>query len=151
MKTKGKKSHVSKTIKGLSDLFEHQELEKYKNYANAKELFLMVTDQRGSNAKLRSLVTHETLLELIKLTIDIGKKTRASYNQVKSRHSIKNKREIAVDKLRHWLKINLVNYRGRLDDCAEDAIVQIRGLGRGHSWIQKEISDYRKKLKLADC
>jgi hypothetical protein len=111
--------------------------------SQAKQLFSMVIDERGSNADLQQLVTHHSLFELIVYVVDFHKGLRASINQKKSKIAANSAKARARNLLHGWLEININRYTGKLDDCAQDAL-SIPGFGRGYSWTRREITEYRK-------
>jgi hypothetical protein len=128
-------------LKGLASIAPRDEKKA------AKQLFQMVTEEWGSIDELKNRVTRQSLLELIFLVLDIQKRTRSVANQEKSNEAASLQRLIAKRKLDTWLDKNIGDYKGRLNTCADDAINAIRDLGRGPSWVRKEITAYNKRKK----
>jgi hypothetical protein len=54
------------------------------------------------------------------------------------------RRELLYD----WLDQNIGRYSGSLDDCAEDAVEQISGLGMKPGTVKRHITQYRKEKGL---
>ena len=132
---------------GIAALYnQNQEYIKAQKEAG-KNLFDMVVNEEGTDDELRALVTQRSLLELLLLTIDHQKTIRARVNSQKSNEeaSIVKQRQQLI--LHEWLDNNIQKYSGKLDTCAEQAIQQIKGLGRGYEWVRKEITAYRKNKK----
>jgi len=128
---------------GIEGLYEwHKE-----QVANGKKLFRLVQNESATDDELKSLVTHRSLLELIFTVIDLQKSLRAIVNQQKSNEPKAQARVFALRQLYQWLDENLQDYEGRLEECAEVAAVEIKGLDRGESWIRKEIALYRRRLR----
>jgi len=48
-----------------------------------------------------------------------------------------------------WLDKNIHKYKGKLEQCAEDAVEQIPGLGLKSGTVKKYITEYRKEKGLS--
>lgn len=113
----------------------------------AEKMFSMVLKEQGSDAELKQLVTRGSVLELIFFLIDHTKTMRARGAQNKSTLVASLAKAKAVKILYDWLDKNIHKYSGRLADCIEDA-TQIPGLGRGDSFVTKQIARYRRERGL---
>jgi hypothetical protein len=114
--------------------------------ADARKIFSMVTEEWGSHAELRQLVRHDSLLELIGLSIDLAIATRPMANGIKSRAKASIARAGQLRILHEWLDQNLWRYKGQLDLCALDAYNR-SGTSRSPDWVRRELSAYRSSQK----
>lgn len=137
---------MSKNEAGLEALLLSVEYTKAQRRA-AEKIFSMVLKEQGSDADLKQLVTRGSLLELIFLLIDHTKAVRARGAQKKSVVTASLAKAKAVKILYEWLDKNIHKYSGRLAACKEDA-TQIPGLGRGDSFVEKQIANYRRERGL---
>ncbi len=124
------------------------------NRQDAKKLYFMIVREEGSHEEIHSLVRRESLLELIFIAIDQGKRAPHLINAYKSRKAPSALRQKAKTHLRRWLDQNQSLFVRDLDRCATEAqrIMQKAGYTNGYHWIRKEITAYNrdKRLKLAD-
>ena len=139
-----KKRQLQKKLKGLAEIYEVIESDK----KSALQLFKLATEERGTTEEIRSLVTHGSLLQLIYMSIDVTKSTKAVVNQLKSRQGLKAAKEKQQLILYAWLDKNIERFKGQLNYCAEVASKSLPNLGRATSWIRKEITAYIKEKKL---
>ena len=114
--------------------------------ADARKIFAMVTEDRGSTSDLRQLIRHDSVYELIGLCIDLTIATRPVANGVKSRRKAVLARAGQVKILHDWLERNLWRYKRQLDLCAFDAH-KAPGITRSYEWVRREISAYRRSQK----
>jgi len=139
-----KKIQTKKEPKGLAAINQIIELDK----KNALQLFKLATEERGTTEKIRSLVTHGSILQLIYMSIDMTTSTRAVVNQLKSRQVPKAAKAKQEEILDEWLDMNIHKYKGQLNFCAEVAGKSLeKKLARAPSWIRKRISVYLKEKK----
>jgi|GEM_PF-2036586 hypothetical protein len=129
---------------GLASLYHHIEYEK----KAAKKIFQLVTEERGSDTEVQALATKGVLRELIFLMIDLTKGSRAAANQIKSKEGARLAKAKAQKLLYDWLDINIKKFTGELEECSEVAALEIKALGRGESWVRRQITAYRKDRKL---
>lgn len=117
--------------------------------ADARLLYKMATEERGSVDKLRSLVRHDSILELILLTIDQAKHARHVVNGIRSRQLASQKKDEATTKVRNWLKNNIHHFTRRpwRKRCIWALKQAHPNLGRGDSWINKVITDFMADKK----
>lgn len=116
---------------------------------DASRIYLMVTGARGTVEDLRALTRHDSLLELICIAIDQGKRARHQINAARSRLVASEKKDQARLQLREWLEDNLHRFQDRpwLIRCIKAIKTELPRLGRGESWISKEISRFRAERK----
>lgn len=116
---------------------------------DASRIYLMVTGPRGTVEDLRALTRHDSLFELICLAIDQGKRARHQINAARSRLVASAKKDQAKLQLRKWLEENLHRFQDRpwRVRCIEVIKKELPNLGRGESWISKEISLFRAEKK----
>ncbi len=138
---------MNKAKPSLSDLLTTVHEKRKNNKRLAKELFFMVTEERAALTSIRKIASQEVLLELILMSIDLTKTSRASVNQLKSRIQAKSAKAKAQEKLHPWLDKNISKYKGNLENCAHDALHNFPSLGRSYSWVRKEITSYLKLKK----
>jgi hypothetical protein len=139
---------MSKNEAGLEALLLSVEYTKAQRRA-AEKIFSMVLNEQGSDTDLKQLVTRESLLELIFLLIDHTRAESARGAQKKSTLVASSAKAKAIKILYDWLDKNIHKYRGsgRVAACKEDA-TQIPGLGRGDSFVEKQIARYRRERGL---
>lgn len=113
--------------------------------AAGKLLFDMVMYEEGSDQDLQRLISHRVLLQTIFATLDHRSAIMSRVNQDKSRAGMRDKIELLFS----WLDQNISKYYKRLEDCAEDAVQQIAGLGMTAGTVKKHITAYRKEKGLA--
>lgn len=129
---------------GLAALFHHIEYQKNA----AKKIFQLVTEEYGTDEEIQMLATKGALRELIYLMIDLTKGSRAVANQEKSKEKARFAKAKAQKLLYEWLDKNLQRFSGKLEECAEIAVVEVKALGRGESWVRRQITQYRKDRSL---
>ena len=110
-----------------------------------KLVFDMVLKDEGNGQELRQLVSHGVLLHTIIASLDHQSAIMSRVNQEKSRAPMRARIEL----LYAWLDQNISKYPKRLEDCAEDAVQQIAGLGMTVGTVKKHITAYRKEKGLA--
>lgn len=139
------RTQTPRTQQGLGWLAEQRRIAK----RDASRIYLMVTGESGTVEDLRGLTRHDSLLELICIALDQGKRARHVINALKSRRVASAKKEMATTLLRDWLNNNLHRFQGRLwrIRCIESIKKEIPNLGRGDSWVCKEISRFRAEKK----
>jgi hypothetical protein len=119
-----------------------------KSQADAKRLFDLTMEERGSTEELRALVTQESIRELIFRCVSLTKTMRARVNAQRSNAGSVRAREKALSTVHDWLDRNIRRYNGNLAKCAIDCHAELNnkpgGLGRSEAWIRKEITAYRK-------
>jgi hypothetical protein len=140
MRSKRSSPSTKKVSLGIAGLPIAQEF--LKAQEDAKTLFLMVTDERGTDDELRRLVRRESLLHLIFFCIDLTKSSRARVSSMKSHHQASAAREVSKMALHAWLDKNIHRFKGRLDRCAMEAM-KAKGVNRSFSWVRREITAYR--------
>ena len=113
--------------------------------AAGKLIFDMVMSEEGSDQDLRELVSQRVLLQTIFAAYDHRSAIMSRINQEKSRAGMR----LRIDLLFDWLDQNIDKYRGRLEECAEDAVAQILGLDMTAGTVKKHITQYRKEKRLA--
>jgi hypothetical protein len=112
--------------------------------AAGKLIFDMVMFEEGSNQDLQQLISHRVLLQTIFATLDHRAAIMSRVNQDKSRAPMRARIEL----LYMWLDQNISKYHKRLEDCAEDAVQQIAGLGMTAGTVKRHITAYRKEKGL---
>jgi hypothetical protein len=113
--------------------------------AAGKLIFDMVMYKEGSDQDLQQLISHRVLLETFLATIDHQKMVMSRFNQEKSRAKMREKKKLLFE----WLDKNIHKYKGKLEQCAEDAVEQIPGLGLKSGTVKKYIAEYRKEKGLS--
>ncbi len=138
--------HKKETVtdSGLSGLLANSKA----NKTAARQLFLMVASEKGTDVELKALVSQRSLLELIFFIIDLKARSSAVANQAKSKELDAIAKIEARNILYAWLDKNIDFYAKKLDECAEVAAREIEGLNRAEDWIRKQITEYRKNKKL---
>ena len=126
--------------KGIAALPEAQMLLRAKK--DARAIFSMVTEERGSWSELMSLVSRDSILQLIFMCVDLTKSSRARVSALKSRQVAMDSRQASLQALHAWLDTNIDRYKGRLGLCSMDA-AKVPGIYRSAAWIRKEITAYR--------
>ncbi len=126
---------------GILGLHNLQEAEK----EAGKLVFDMVLKDEGNGQELRQLVSHGVLIHTIISSFDHQSAIMSRVNQEKSRAGMRNRIKLLND----WLDQNISKYHKRLEDCAEDAVQQIAGLGMTAGTVKKHITAYRKEKGLA--
>ena len=116
---------------------------------DAKNLYLMATGERGTVSELRRLVRHDSIIELIKIAIDQGKRARHIINSSRSRAVAISKKDNAKAMLHTWLDRNSHYFTKKpwFDRCYRAINRDLKNLGRSKSWIQKEVSRYKAKKR----
>jgi len=122
---------------GILGLHNLQEAEK----TAGELLFDMVLKEEGNDQELSQLVSHGVLLQTIIASLDHQSAIISRVNQGKSRTVMRERINLLYD----WLDQNLSGYHKRLEDCAEDAVQQIIGLGMAPGTVKKHITQYRKQ------
>ena len=119
------------------------------NRQDAKKLYSMIVREEGSDKEIHSLVRRESLLELIFIAIDQGKRAPHLINAYKSRKAPSELRQKAITYLRQWLDRNQPLFVRDLDRCAYEAGMAMRkaGFSNGYHWIRKEITAYNRDKK----
>lgn len=140
LKAKPKISTLPIDDGGLAALYHHVQHEK----KAAKQIFAMVTNERGTDAEIKAITTQRTIQELIFLIIELTTCSRAAANQARSKEVAGLAKIQAKMLLYDWLDANLVRFPGKLEDCTAEAIISIKNLGRGDSWVRKQITLYKK-------
>jgi len=110
-----------------------------------KLLYEMLFCDQGNDEDLQPLISKRVLLHLIYATADNQEAIKARINQEQSRHTRKKRLALLYD----WLDQNIHKYKGRLEDCAEDAVQQIAGLDMAVGTVKKHITTYRREKGLA--
>ena len=110
-----------------------------------KLVFDMIMYEEGSDQDLQKLISQRVLLQTIIATLDHRAAIMSRVNQDKSRAPMRARCEL----LYMWLDQNISMYHGRLQDCAEDAVQQIAGLGMTAGTVKKHITAYRKQKGLS--
>ncbi len=110
-----------------------------------KLVFDMIMYEEGSDQDLQKLISQRVLLQTIIATLDHRAAIMSRVNQDKSRAPMRARREL----LYMWLDQNISMYHGRLQDCAEDAVQQIAGLGMKAGTALRHITTYRKEKGLS--
>jgi hypothetical protein len=113
--------------------------------AAGKLIFDMVIYEEGSDQDLQQLISHRVLLQTIFATLDHRAAIMSRVNQDKSRAPMR----LRIELLYAWLDQNISRYPKRLEDCAEDAVEQIDGLGMTAGTVKKHITAYRRQKGLA--
>jgi hypothetical protein len=131
---------------GLKALALHIEYTKAQKRV-AQKLFSLVMSDQASDSELKKLVTQDSMRELIFFIIEHTTRMRAVGAQGRSKVEAGVAKLKAMSILSSWLDKNISRYKGRLGDCAADAL-KIKGLGRGYSWVEKQIARYRKEKGL---
>ncbi len=126
---------------GILGLHNLQEAEK----AAGKLLFDMVLKEEGNDQELGQLISHGVLLQMIIASLEHQSAIMSRVNQDKSRSGMRTR----IKLLYNWLDKNINKYYKRLEDCAEDAVQQIAGLGMTAGTVKKHISTYRKEKGFA--
>ena len=137
---------TTRTEGGLKALALHIEHTKAQQRA-AQKIFSMVMNEQGSDADLKYLVTRDSIRELIFFMVDHTTSMRAVGAQGKSKVVASLAKAKAIKILYEWLDKNIHKYSGRLAACKEEAM-QIPGLGRGDSFVEKQITNYRRERGL---
>lgn len=134
-----------RTQKGLGALAEQHRAAK----RDASCIYLMVTGQRGTTEDLRALTRHDSLFELICIALDQGKRARHLINASRSRRVASANKDMATTLLRDWLNNNLHRFQERpwRIRCINAIKKELPNLGRGDSWLSKEISRFRAEKK----
>jgi hypothetical protein len=112
--------------------------------AAGKLIFDMVMYEEGNDQDLQKLISQPVLLQTIFATLDHQSAIMSRVNQDKSRAGMRERIEL----LYSWLDQNIHLYYRRLEDCAEDAVEQINGLGMTVGTVKKHITKYRKQIGL---
>lgn len=112
--------------------------------AAGKLIFDMVMYKEGSDQDLQQLISHRVLLETFLATIDHQKVVMSRFNQEKSRAKMREREKVIFA----WLDQNIHKYKGKLEQCAEDAVEQIPNLGLKPGTVKKDIAKYRKQKRL---
>jgi hypothetical protein len=130
---------------GLGSLVERQRAAK----RDASRIYSMVTKERGTTEDLRALTRHDSLFELICIALDLGKRARQLINASRSRRVASEKKAVATARLRDWLDKNLYRFQERpwRVRCIEAIKKELPYLGRGESWLMKEISRFLAERK----
>jgi hypothetical protein len=109
---------------------------------DASQIYLMVTGERGTLEELRGLTRHDSIFQLILIAMKQGQKARHLINASRSRRVAMAKKNGARAILREWLENNISRFTGRpwRRRCIDAAKRALPTLGRGDSWIDKEIT-----------
>jgi hypothetical protein len=133
------KLEKAKREAGILGLHNLQEAEK----TAGKLIFDMAINEEGSQAELRQLVSHGSILQAFFAGLDHRDAIMSRVNQDRSRAGMRDR----IQLLYEWLDQNINSYRGRLEDCAEDAAERIDGLRMTAGTVKKHITQYRKQNK----
>ena len=106
-----------------------------------KLVFDMVMYEEGRDQDLQRLISHRVLLQTIITTLDHRSIIMSRFNQDKSRAKMREKKKLLFE----WFDKNIHKYKGKLEQCAEDAVEQIPGLGLKSGTVKKYITEYRKE------
>lgn len=134
-------------VSGLANLYNIMQEQTAKDEHIAKQIFLAVTKESITQEELLELVSPEVMLQFIFLCINLTKSSRAVVNQLKSKKDAANAKLRAQAYLHDWLDKNFYRYKGFLNNCADEALVNLPNLGRSWSWVRKEITAYAKSKK----
>lgn len=139
------RSQTYSTQQGLGSLTEQHRIAK----RDASQIYLMVTGESGTVEDLRALTRHDSLFELICIALDHGKRARHLINASKSRRVASANKAMATTLLRDWLNNNLHRFQERpwRIRCVNAIKKELPNLGRGDSWLSKEISRFRAEKK----
>jgi hypothetical protein len=129
---------------GIAGLYEISQQQIVKDKKKAKKIFLSVANESITREELLELVSPEVMLQLIFVCVDLTKSSRAVVNQLKSKIVAKNAKEKAQVILYEWLDKNIHRYKGRLNNCADEAIHKLPRLGKSWHWVRKEITTHQK-------
>ncbi len=110
-----------------------------------KLVFDMLMYEEGSNQDLQRLISHRVLLHTIFATLDHRSAIMSRVNQDKSRAKMREREKVIFA----WLDKNIHKYKGKLEQCAEDAVEQIPDLGLKPGTVKKYITEYRKENGLS--
>lgn len=113
--------------------------------AAGKLIFDMVMYGEGSDQDLQQLISHRVLLETFLATIDHRSAIMSRVNQDKSRAKMREREKVIFA----WLDKNIHKYKGKLEQCAEDAVEQIPDLGLKPGTVKKDIAKYRREKGLS--
>jgi hypothetical protein len=116
---------------------------------DASQIYLMVTGERGTAEELRGLTRHDSIFQLILIAMKQGQKARHLINASRSRRAATANKNKAVAKLRIWLERNISRFTGPTwrRRCIIAINKELPTLGRGDSWMEKEISRFRAEQK----
>ena len=139
------RSQTPRMQEGLGSLVERQRAAK----RDASRIYSMVTKERGTTEDLRALTRHDSLFELICIALDQGKRARHLINASRSRRVASANKDMATTLLRDWLNNNLHRFQERpwRIRCINAIKKELPNLGRGDSWLSKEISRFRAEKK----
>jgi len=112
--------------------------------AAGKLIFDMVMYEEGSDQDLQQLISHRVLLQTIFATLDHRSAIMSRVNQDKSRAKMREREKVIFA----WLDQNIHKYKGKLEQCAEDAVKQIPELGLKPGTVKRIITKYRKQKRL---
>lgn len=127
----------------------HSLMERRQARDDAKTLYLMATGERGTVSEMRRLVRHDSIIELITIAIDQGKRARHIINSSRSRAVAISKKDNARAMLCAWLdkKSHHFTRKPWFERCYYAIKRDLPNLKRSRSWVQKEVSRYRSNKR----
>ncbi len=137
------KAQIASGQTGIAGLHQYTQAQK----DAGKLMFDLVLNEDGTDEDLQMLMSHAALFEVILASLDHRSAIMSRVNQEKSRGIARKSQQDAEQKLFAWLDREIKNYKGRLEQCAADAVTNVIGLGRGMDWVRKQITKYRKQKK----
>lgn len=138
---------MSTQAAGIAELYKIMQQQTVQDKSNARKILKLVTKESIKQEELIDLVSPEVIVQLIFLCVDLTNSTRAVVNQLKSKKAASDAKRKAQVILHAWLNKNFHNYKGFLNNCADEALINLPNLGRSWSWVRKEITAYAKSKK----